>query len=747
MLFLCLLSGLSSSYAATPAGEQEQDHDATPTSKQPQDHKKPIELPEVKVTEDQYGTKGFVAINDIMATKTNTPILETPQSISVVTRKQMDAQGVTSVAEALRYTSGVQSEIRGASNDGSPYLFSRGFYLDELVDGMRMPSGVSYGYAVPNFDPYGMERIDVIKGPSSILFGQADPGGIANLVSKMPTDQPLHEIFVSAGNHGTTQAGFDLGGRLNSDGTLTYRLTGTGYYSDTDIDHARRQRYYIAPAITWRPDENTSLTLLAKYQYDPDAGYYNFVPAVGSLMDAPNGRRIPTDRYLGDTDFDHHRRTQVAVGYKFEHHFNSHWTFRQNFNYSYVRDNLADAFAYGYASPADTRLNRYSFTNHEHAKFFVLDNHAQADFSTGPVKHTVLAGVDYLRVLYRETVGSQFFTAPLDVYSPSYGVGIQDPAVNSDDHYQRRQIGAYMQDQMAYEKWRFLASIREDWSKTSDANPHERQENGKDKQSQSPHAFTWRSGLLYLFGNGLTPYFSYATSFNPQSGRSYNNGNPPRVTRPTTAQQYEVGLKYQPVGFNSFISLAAFQLKERNVLSPDLRFGNGAYSPYSIVSGEVRVRGVELEGHASLTNHLNAILTYTYLDDITTHSTATANVTKHGVNTGEITPMQGKTPWGIPKHMASGWLDYTFSDGALRGFGGGGGVRYTAHTLDESNTLRIPAQTQIDAMVHYELDPHWHFAINGKNLFNHRYVASCQSAYTCTYGDGREVLATARYRW
>ncbi|CAG9269425.1 Ferrichrome-iron receptor [Paraburkholderia unamae] len=688
------------------------------------------QLPAVKVSNRREQTTtgtsdGYVPITAVTATKTDTPLIETPQSVSVVTRDQMTDQNAQTVTEALRYTASVTSEIRGASAAGAPYLMSRGFYLEQFLDGARQPSDISFGYAIPAFDPYGLERIDVLHGPASVLYGQANPGGVANLVSKQPTTTPVHEVFFTTGSHNRAEGGFDLGGAINQDGSLSYRLTGTANRNDTQVDGAKQSHVYIAPAITWKPDANTTLTVLAKYQRDPDVGYYNFVPAMGSLFETPNGR-ISTHTNLGDPNFDSHSRTQASVGYQFEHRFNDVWTFRQNLRYTYVRDDFSNVFANGFSDDSATTLNRYAFFNDESAKFFTVDNQAQAKFSTGPVSHTALFGFDYQRVLYRERVG--LGAAPqLDPFAPVYQ-SVAMPNATSDDNIRMTQFGVYAQDQLAWNRWRFLIGVRQDWASSDDNNPVT-----ASYTSQSARAFTWRTGLVYLFDNGFAPYASFAKSFNPQAGVLADGS----AARPTTAEQYEVGVKYQPRGYNSFITASVFDLRERNVLTSD-----PANPGFSTQAGQVRARGFELQGQASLSDDLNITASYTYLNNVTTDSNDSATTIDGGT-----TPLQGKTTWGIPRNVAAAWIDYTLHGGSLRGLGFGGGVRYLGSSYDESNTIRVPSVTLIDAAIHYDTGRHWLLSLNGTNLFNRQYVASCFSANTCTYGDGVEVLATARYRW
>lgn len=716
LLLMCLAAGAQTAWAQA-SGATAAD-DGTVQSA-------PAALPTTTVTGEREATannQGFVAKRATGATKNDASLIETPQAVSVVTQDQITTQGATSVAEALRYTSSVTSEIRGASSDGAPYLYSRGFYLEQFLDGARLPSDTNFQYAIPNFDPYGLDRIEVLHGPASVLYGQANPGGIANLVSKLPTTTPIHEVFMQTGSHGRAEAGFDLGGALTDDGKLSYRLTGLGLDTNTEVDGVKRKRVYIAPAITWRPDADTSLTVLAKYQRDPDVGNYNFVPAVGSVIAGPNGVLDPHTNE-GNPNYDSHSRTQVSLGYQFEHRFDSTWTFRQNLSYNYVKDDLTQLFTYGFNS--GTLLNVYPFENREAAKIFTVDNQGEAKFNTGAVKHTLTFGTDFQRVLYNATSNFGAFTTQ-DAYNPAYAA-ITSPAVTSDETIRQWQFGLYAQDQIAWGNWRALAGIRQDWAESDDLDNL-----NSTMTQQTSHAFTWRTGLVYLFDNGFAPYLSYAKSFTPQTAVLADG----TAAKPTTAQQYEVGVKYQPKGYDSFITASLFDLRKQNVVTQDPI----TYLNYE--TGQIRSRGIELEGKAVFSDAFNVMVSYTYLSSVNTTSIASATTLSGGTTT-----QQGKQAWGIPRHSASVWGDYTLQTGILKGFGVGAGIRYMGESYDLSNTVKVPSVTLVDAALHYDTGKHWLLSLNGKNIFNRQFVSSCYSTSVCTFGDGAEVLATARYRW
>ena len=271
------------------------------------------------------------------ATKTSTPLIQTPASVSVVTHQQIVDQNAQSVSQALRYTPGVVAEQRGINEDLLEYLYSRGFQASTFLDGLPIApptsTGTGVGFNFMTRDPYFLDRIESIRGPLSVLYGQVPPGGFFNLVSKQPTDTPYHEVFVQTGSYGRAQGGFDFSGPLTDDKQWLYRLTGVGLNTGTQTDYVDQQRVAISPSITWRPDLDTKLTIIANYQNDPKAGAYNFVPAVGTVLPGPV--KIGPSFETGNPGFDQFRKQETSVGYSFEHQFDSVWEIKQNVRYSY----------------------------------------------------------------------------------------------------------------------------------------------------------------------------------------------------------------------------------------------------------------------------------------------------------------------------------------------------------------------------------------------------------------------------
>jgi iron complex outermembrane receptor protein len=659
---------------------------------------------------------GYVAGRSATGSKTDTPLIETPQSISVITADQIESQGVESIGNALRYTAGVAGELWGNDTRGFG-LQIRGFNVwDDAFykDGLRL-KGTDFASFL-SLDPYGAERLEVLHGPASVLYGQTSPGGIINYVSKRPTDETFREVEVSAGSFDRYQGQFDMGGKVDEAGVLSYRLTGLFRDGDTGVDFVNDDRIFIAPSLKWQPDADTSLTLLATYQRDRTGWGIQFLPADGTVFPGLDGKRLPNNRFVGEPAFDEFNPTLAMIGYEFEHRFNDTWMVRQNARYSYLdNDEQFGVFGSG-LDPDGHTYNRYADAGRSNLGNFSVDNQTQATFDTGPLAHTLLMGLDYQYTDYSDW-GAEGTVDPIgDIFDPIYGAPVMDLTPYQDTDTQQTQVGLYAQDQIKYENWALTFGGRQDWAKS------ETLDKLSDSTSeQSDSAFTGRIGLVYLSDIGLAPYLSYSTSFYPTLG----TGTDGEAFKPETGEQYEVGVKYQPEGWNSFVTVAAFDLTRENVVRD---FGS-----YQFQTGKIRSRGIEVEGVASLDSGWDIKLAYAYID---------MEILDDSERNG------GNMPYGVPHHRLSLWGDYTFRSGKLEGFGVGAGVRYIGSSYgDDANSFEVPSATLVDAAIHYDWK-NMKFQLSASNLFDKQYVSSCfDRNFGCFYGEGRKITGSMRYRW
>jgi len=663
--------------------------------------------------------RGFVAESSLTGSKTDTPVLEIPQTLSVTTRAQLDAQQATNLTQAARYMPGVS--FGDNTDTRNEYFNARGFRLDQYQDGLRL---LTQGAWIENkIDPFFLDRIEVLEGPSSGLYGQSSPGGLVNLVSKRPVDTPFGLIQLQTGSYGRAQAGVDIGGRLKEDGSLLYRITGLARDAGAQVDRMREQRVAIAPALSWKgPD--TTFTLLTSYLNDPRGGFWSSLPYSGSLLVNPDlpGGRLPRDLNTGQPSFEEFKRERASIGYELEHRFNDNVKFQQNFRYTHVNSTYnslqADDFIAG-----TSIMERNVYMYEGQANTAALDNRLLLDFRTGALQHKALVGLDYQYVDRHDK--SRYGPGPsLDVLAPNYDMAVPVPNVNLDQAQKLEQLGAYVQDQITWNRVVLTLTGREDYASTKTHNNL-----AGSQTNQYDSRFTGRAGLTYLFDNGIAPYVSYSTSFVPSSGLSFG-GDP---FKPTTGTQYEVGIKYKPSTWNALFTASAFHLTQQNVLTADPE-----HLGFQVQTGEVRARGIELSALASLARGFDLTASYAYVQPKITRD-----------NGG----LEGKDLVNTPRNLAKLWLDYTVQDGPLAGLGIGAGVRYIGQAYaNTQNVDRIPDATLFDAALRYDLShvapglKGWKVAVNASNLADKKYVADC-SNFNCRWGQGRTIYATATYQW
>ncbi|EII6558888.1 ferrichrome porin FhuA [Escherichia coli] len=701
--------------------------------------------------ESAWGPAATIAARQsATGTKTDTPIQKVPQSISVVTAEEMALHQPKSVKEALSYTPGVAVGTRGASNTYD-YLIIRGFAADgqsqnNYLNGLKM-QGNFYNDAV--IDPYMLERAEIMRGPVSVLYGKSSPGGLLNMVSKRPTTEPLKEVQFKAGTDSLFQTGFDFSDALDDDGVYSYRLTGLARSANAQQKGSEEQRYAIAPAFTWRPDDKTNFTFLSYFQNEPETGYYGWLPKEGTVEPLPNGKRLPTDFNEGAKN-NTYSRNEKMIGYSFDHEFNDTFTVRQNLRFAQNKVSQKSVYGYGMCSdPLYTKdqealkaspclsipqsqwghtLTRQYVIDNEKLENFSVDTQLQSKFATGSVDHTLLTGVDFMRM--RNDIDSWFgyagSVAPSDIYNldrSDFDFGAHpNPSGPYRVLLKQKQTGLYVQDQAQWDKVLVTLGGRYDWADQSSFN-----RDYGNKSERDDKEFTWRGGVNYLFDNGVTPYFSYSESFEPASQTDANGD----LFAPSKGKQYEVGVKYVPEDRPIVVTGALYQLTKTNNLMAD---PNG--SLFSVEGGEIRARGVELEAKAALSASVNVVGSYTYTDaEYTTDTT-----------------YKGNTPAQVPKHMASLWADYTFFDGPLSGLTLGTGGRYTGSSYgDPANSFKVGSYTVVDALVRYDLArvgmAGSNVALHVNNLFDREYVASCFNTYGCFWGAERQVVATATFRF
>ncbi|MFT8417786.1 MAG: TonB-dependent siderophore receptor [Acetobacter sp.] len=675
---------------------------------------------------------GKSAVMASSATKSNTPLVETAQSVTVISRDEMDARGVLSLNQAVRYAAGITADTRGG--DGTRYdLFDlRGFSIPTFLDGLKV-QGSPAGFAVAQTDTFRLDRVELLKGPASALYGQSSPGGLTALSSKLPTDQKFYgAVGTTGGMFDLYRVDADVGGFATDDGLVRYRLYGTVNGQHTQLAKTGSRRFSISPAFTFGGDGPTTLTLLGNYQYDPENGAYGGVPLVGSYKPGAFGY-LPRNFYDGDAGFEKFNRKQGGITYILNHRFNDDWSFSTRGRYDDIKTTYRSVVSTGayddLYGPNSTMLSRYSYGAAEHNHNLAFDSQFKGHVRTGAVKHTLMVGFDYMQ---QKSVDDEIMgSAPdLDVLHPNYNMLIPNDMAPQENYLTNsQQIGAYVQDEIRWRRFVVTGSLRHDWYNTRRVHTIE-----GTNEEQSDSKFTWRASGLYHFDFGLAPYISYSTSFEPQAGNVDNGNGTTRQASPSMGKQLEGGLKYQLPGAPVLLSVAGYHIEQSNnlVLIP----GTDKYTQ----SGLVHSDGFEFEAHAEPFHNLML--------------TAAVSVQK---NKDDST---GKPLTQTSRGNASLFAFYTMPSGRLKGFGFGGGMRYTAKTYGgelQEGSVWLPQYALFDASIAYDLSKlssslkGWKVSANVRNLFDKAYVANCyadgDSGGSCYYGERRNAQASVGYSW
>lgn len=646
---------------------------------------------------------GYVAKRTASATKTDTPVADTPQAISVVTPEQMRDQGAQTVQDALRYVAGVRSEPYGLDSRGD-WSMMRGADPVIFLDGLQQTFGY---YASSRPDPFTLARIDVLKGPSSVLYGQGTVGGIVNLQSKRPQAEQQGELQLQLGSFDRRQFAADVTGAATADETLLYRLVAVKRDSETQVNFVDDDRLVLMPSLTWRPTDAVEWTVLFNYQQDETGSSTQFLPHAGTVLPAPNGLpEIPYDVFMSEPGFDEYDTEQTALTSLLSIQLNDHWQFRQNLRRA--ESEVSYQTIYPQFRPTlqpNGDINRVYWIAKPELEYLTVDHQLQADFGDRTLQQTWLIGVDYQDATTNRDWAYGAAT-PLNLYNPVYGNFTAPTSLLSDPENTVKQLGIYAQAQLTFdERWLTTVGLRRDQTENRT----------EGAGSQKDDATSVRAAVMYKASNGLHPYLSYTESFQPLIGLDVYG----EAFEPLQGEQVELGLKYQPEGSNSLVTVSLYDLKESNqTVSVEV---NGVLG--QVQAGEASAQGVELESLLQMTDDWALIGNYTYTDT--------------AVNDGPRIA-------SVPEHLASLWSQHRFAIAGISGFRAGLGVRYTGDSWDGADTLKTPAYTLYDAMFGYDVGD-VSFTLTVNNLEDETYYSTCLARGDCFIGSKRNVIGTVSY--
>ncbi|WP_176086877.1 TonB-dependent siderophore receptor [Martelella sp. HB161492] len=659
-------------------------------------------LEPVTVSLDGYGDSdatSIVAFGNSGGGKLATDFLDTAASVSVITSKEIELRDAQTVEQVLDYTAGVTTDFYG-SDDRFDYFKIRGFDAYAYRDGL--PLGDPFGGV--REEPYAFERVEVLKGADSTIFGVSDPGGTVNYVSKKPRSERFGEAYITGGSFDHAEVGFDFGDNVTADDTLSYRLTGKFQNSDAEYDYSNDDESFIMGGLTWRFDDATEMTLIYDY-LDTDA-----TPGGGGH---PIGSDFDRSFFLGEPDYNYNDVTRNTVTWMFDHDFGSGLTFSSRARYTSAETGFGYAYVYEPVDNGDTIADRYYYGNATDYDDFVMDAHFQYDTSFANVDSRTLAGLQY--ETYSGTNDSYYDVAPgIDWTNPVYSGGPTYSGPYASTKSDQKTTSLYAQEEMTfYNKLIASVGLRNDWLDLKSLNQLTDTATSGDFSE-----FTGRGALTYRVTDEVSTYVSYAQSVAP----------PTIGVEPERGEQYEIGVKYAPLAFPALFSASIYDLDKNNITVTN------PVTNMQETIGEARVRGLDLEAKAELPHNFSLTAAYSYMmSDIVENGT--------GGNVGNELAF-------VPNNVASLWVDYKWEGEGNRGdMTFGLGARYqSSYYFGEDNTVSSDPNITFDAAFTYQVAENTSFQVNATNLFNEKYVA--YGGYGADwYNQGRAVYATLRQTW
>lgn len=656
-----------------------------------------------------------VADTAVTATKTDTPLVQTAQAVSVVPAELYLQRGAQNLQETLRYTAGVTAESYGLDTRGESF-FVRSVDPTQYLDGMRKV----YNYSpVPRIDVYTLDRVEVLRGPSSVLYGQGAAGGIINAVSKRPDANFRGEIGAQYGSFDRAQLQADVSGALDAQGNVAARLVAVTRDGGMQTDELSDDRVVLAPSISWRIGDRSDLTVLTQYQRDDSGSSQQFLP-VAATLHAPSGRRLDPSTFLGDKNFDTLKAKQTSATALLEHRFNEALTWRSNLRYTDADTTFREIFPDVYSNPADPfiddddrLLNRLTYAIKPKINVLTSDNSLQYRLAGGAFVHQLLAGVDYSDFRQRSESASGT-TTPIDIYAP-VSSGVVAPDYVKDPDQRNTQTGVYLQDQIRYaDRVSLVLGLRRDRARSQT----------EGAAAQVDTATTYRIGLIGDVAKGVSPYVSYAESFQPVAGLDLYD----HAFRPMRGKQVEAGLKWAPAR-EALFTASVYRIVETNrpTNDPDNVLN-------TIQTGEIRSQGLELEG------------AYAIAEDFVVTGSIAFNNAK--VTQSTFVHEIGTQLSDTPKRLASLWLSKRFDLNDTLKLRLGLGGRYVGPTLSTTaaGSLQTPGYGLADALVAFDW-PRWSLSFNATNLFDKEYYAPCRAFGDCFTGNTRTLTGNVAYRF
>lgn len=634
--------------------------------------------------------------------KVATSILDTPASVSVITEKEIRLRDAATTEQVLQYSAGIHTDYYG-TDDRNDYFLIRGFQATTYRDGLTLGSmrGVRE-------EPLVYERVEVLRGANSALFGVADPGGSVNFVTRQPRFERIADTTLSFGSFGRKEASFDFGNAIPGTSDLAFRITGKVRDSELEYSNSQDDMTFLMAGMTWRPTDNTSLSLILDYldrSGTPNSGGY------------PLDREYDRGEFYGEPDFNYHEVERSSATVLLTHDFGGGLSLRGNLRYSDLTDDFGYIYLYDYAGRTGTSLARYYFGGDSSAKELIGNVILQYDTTIGNVASSTLGGLEFRDATLKNANFSGSAT-PIDLANPIFNGAPSSLSYYTSTQNDYTTKSVFVTQNLSFNE-KLIASVglRRDFLDVTSTD--------RLVSSVSSDEFAETSGraaLTYKVTDEVSVYASYVESVAP----------PSIGVEPERGEQYEIGAKYAPMGMNALFSAALYDLSKQNVTIAVVQ-PNGSITRETI--GESRVRGLDLEARVEMNEQLSLIGSYSYMD----------SEVVRGVVRGEV--IDGNSFATTPNHMASIWANYTLADAVPQGdVTLGLGLRYVgSYFFDTANTRKSDDALLVDASLAMDLNESASVQVNVSNLFDEQHIVGSGTADY--YNPGREIGVTLRKTW
>lgn len=651
--------------------------------------------------------RSIVARETTGAGKMPGEILTTPASVSVITAKEIKERAATSVEQVVQYTAGVVTDFYG-SDDRWDYFDIRGFSPYTYRDGLAI--GRTFGGV--REEPYAFERIEVLKGSSSTSFGSAEPGGAVNYVTKLPKSERFGEAYVTGGSFNHKEVGLDFGDNITEDDTLSYRLTGKLQNADAEYDYSKDNEKFFMGGMTWRPTDVTSLSFVFDH-LNRDG-----VPGSGGH---PFGTDFDRSEFFGEPDYYFNNTNRNTYSMMFDHDFGDGLSFGSNARYSKTTTGFGSAYLESPVTGFPNLTDRFFYGNEKSTEQFIIDANLIYERNFDDIESRTLLGGEYNNFKSKEASlylsganGDPGAPSPIDATNPIYTGGPNAGLTPGNGNDQVTKALYLQQDFVFRDKLTVSFGLRNDWFDLSQTTLSTGAET-----ADSNSEFSKKIGLSYKITGEFAAFASYSESAAP----------PVVGTSPTTGKQYEVGVKYQPDAIPASFTASLYDLTKENFSVYDMYYVS--YVPTTV--DKIRHRGLELEAKAEVTDNIDLVAAYSYIDSKIEEP--------GGAN-------DGHRLMRVPKHMASVWTTYTLEgEGVRGGMTFGVGARYIgSYFTNLANTKTSESAVVFDAAFTYKVKENTTFQLNASNVFDEKHIAS-QDNGGIYYNPGRTIMATLRQTW